>query len=479
MKTHVERLPDHPARVLLEVEVEAARVEEAVEQAYRRVVRQLRIPGFRPGRAPRKIVELHVGKEALLQEAVDDLIPQLYREAARETGIEPVDQASIDIVDMGVDKPLKFTAEVDVKPDVTLGKYEGLAVERRVRKVDDAEVERLVERMREQMAQLVHVDKEALEDGDYAIIDFEGFMDGEPFQGGAARGQTLEIGGGNFVPGFEEQLVGMAPGEEREIEITFPDDYREDLAGKQAMFRVKLSEIKQRKLPELDDEFAKDTGQFDTLEEMRADFRSRLEKEAADRADADLRQDLLKQVTDAAQVDIPDVMVEQELEQMLREFRLNLAQSGIPWEHYLQMIETDEAGWKERFKDEAKQRVKEDLVTTAIGRAQELHPDESAVDERLRELLGSGHDERELKQMMADEGRRDVVRETLLRTRALEWLVEHAHVTEVEYEAPEQSEDEASDEDGVADEETPEQDGHGDATDEATDEAESKTDATP
>lgn len=433
MKTHVERVPDHPARVIVEVEVEAERVEAAVEQAYRRIVRQLRIPGFRPGRAPRRIVELHVGKEALLQEAVDDLIPDLYIEATRQNELEPVDRARIDIVDMGDGKPLKFTAEVDVKPDVTLGDYEGVAVERRLRKVDDEAVDRMVERTREQMAQLVTSEKEALAEGDYAIIDFDGFMDGEPFQGGAARGHTLEIGSGSFIPGFEEQLIGMAPEEEREIELNFPEDYREDLAGKPVTFRVKLLEIKERHVPELDDEFAKDTGQFDTLDEMRADFRTRLETAAAEEADNQLRAQVAERAAEAAEVEIPDVMVEHELEHMVHEMQLNLAQSGIRWEQYLQMLETTEDDWKEQVRDDAKVRVKQDLVLEAIGRAQGLQPDEDAVDERLRNLLGAGREEEDIKEMLADEDRRTVARNGLLRTRALEWLVEHAQVTEVVY----------------------------------------------
>lgn len=444
MKTRVERLPDHPARVLLEVEVDAARVEEAIEQVYRRVVRNLRIPGFRPGRAPRKIVEMHVGKEALLQEAVDDLIPQLYREASREAEIEPVDRAQIDIVDMGVDQPLKFTAEVDVRPDVTLSDYKGIKTERRLRKVDDDAVEQMVESMRQQMAQLVNVEKDALEEGDFAIIDFEGFMDGEPFQGGAAKGQTLEIGAGNFVPGFEEQLVGMAVDEEREIELTFPEDYHEHLAGKPAMFRVKLHEIKERRLPELDDEFAKDTGQFDTLAEMRDDFRERLEQSAAEQADRDLRIAVVTELAEGVDVDIPEAMIEQELEQIQREMQMSLAQSGIGWEHFLQMSELTEEKWQEEARPDAEQRVKQDLALLAVGKEQSLQPDEDDVDARLRELLGPNREERELKEMLADEDRRDVVRESLLRERALDWLVEHADVTEVEYDPEEEAETDES-----------------------------------
>lgn len=450
MKISVERLPDHPARVLMEIEVETERVDAAVEQAYRRIVRQLRIPGFRPGRAPRKIVELHVGKEALLQEAIDDLIPELYEEATRLEELDPVDQARIDIVDMGVDKPLKFTAEVDVKPEVTLGKYEGVAVERRVRKIEDKDVDEMVERTRQQMAQLVHSDKETLEEGDFAVVDFDGFLDGEPFQGGAGRGEMIEIGGGRMVPGFEEQLVGMTVDEQREITITFPEDYRDDLAGREAMFRVTLTEIKERQVPALDDELAKDTGRFDTLEEMRADFRRRLEEAAAAEAEDRMRSALLQSVAQDAQVDIPAVMVDHELEHMQHEMQLNLAQSGIAWEQYLAMLETTEEDWKEQVRHDAVERVKRDLVLEAVGRAEGLTPDEEAVDERLRSLLAHRGEE-EVKEALADEGRRAFARNALLRSKALDWIVERAEVTEVEYTGDEV--DESSDEAEVVAEE--------------------------
>lgn len=434
MKTRVERLPDYPARVMLEVEVEPERVEQAVDQVYRRVVRSLRIPGFRPGRAPRKIVEMHVGKEALLQEAVEDLIPQLYREAAREADIEPVAQAQIDIVDFGDGQPLKFKAEVDVKPDVKLGEYRGLAVEKRVRKVTDEHVEGVLERIRQNSAQLVTSEKDAVEKGDFAIIDFDGFIDDEAFQGGAGRGQLIEVGGEGFLPGFSEQLVGMRIGDEREIEVQFPEDARDDLAGKQAKFLVRLQEIKTRIVPELDDELAKEVGEFDTLDEMRADARQRLEEAAANDAAAELESSVIKLATDAATVDIPEVMIDQEVEQMQREFQLSLAQSGLRLQDYLDMNDMTEEQLKADLRPGAAQRVKSDLVLEAIGRAERLEVTEEEVDDRLRTLLGPGHDEKELKEMLADEDRRDVARANLLRLKAIQWLVDHADVTEVEYE---------------------------------------------
>lgn len=433
MKTHVERLPDHPARVVLEVEVQPERVEQAVDQVYRRVVRTLRIPGFRPGRAPRKIVEMHVGKDALLQEALEDLVPELYREAARAADISPVTQAQIDIIDFGDGVPLKFKAEVDVKPDVTLGEYKGLAVEKRIRKVTEEDVDGVLERIRQNQAQLVTSDKDALEEGDFAVIDFDGFIDDEAFQGGAGRGELVEVGGPGFVPGFSEQLVGMKIGEEREIEVEFPDGAREDLAGKTAKFVVRLQEMKVRVVPELDDELAKDVGDYENLDELRADTRERLEKAAADDAAVELEASVIKMAADGASVDIPDVMIEQEMEQMERELQLSLARSGLRLEDYLEMNEMTREQLADDLRPGAEQRVKTDLVLEAIARAEALEVTEDEVDARLRDLLGPNRDEKELKKMMADEDRRDVSRTSLLRMKAIEWLLDNAQVTEVEY----------------------------------------------
>lgn len=450
MKTHVERLPDHPARVLLEVEVEPERVERAVDQVYRRVVRTLRIPGFRPGRAPRKIVEMHVGKEALLQEALEDLIPELYREAAREADIHPVAQAEIDIVDFGDGVPLKFKAEVDVKPDVTLGEYKSLAVEKRIRKVTDEHVANVLERLRQGQARLVTSEKEALEEGDFAVIDYDGFIDDEAFPGGAGRGETVEVGPGGFLPGFSEQLVGMKLGEEREIEVQFPEDAREDVAGKTAKLVVRLQEMKVRVEPELDDELAKDLGEFDTLEELRADARKRLEDAAAADAAMELESTVIKLATDAATVDIPEVMIEQEIEQMERELQLSLARSGLRLQDYLEMNEITREQLTEDLRPGAEQRVKSDLVLEAIARAEGLQVTEAEVDERMRELLGPGRDEKELEKMLADEDRRDVSRNSLLRMKAIQWLVDNAQVTEVEYDPAEEEEQAEGEGDGAS-----------------------------
>lgn len=444
MKTTVERLPDFPARVKLEVEVGPERVEQAVDRVYRRVVRDLRIPGFRPGRAPRKIVEMYIGKEALLQEAIEDLVPELYREAAKQAEIDPVAQAQIDIVDFGDGKPLTFTAEVDVKPDVTLGEYKGLAVEKRIRKITDEDVDAMLERIRQSQAQLVTSEKETVDEGDFAVIDFDGFIDDEPFQGGAGRGEVVEVGGEGFLPGFTEQLVGMKIDEEREVEVTFPEEAREDLAGKQAKFVVRLQEIKERIVPELDDELAKDVGDFDTLEELRADARKRLEEAAANDAEVELESTVIKMVTDGASVDIPEVMIDQEIEQMKQEFEYSLLRSGMRLQDYLEMNDLTEEQLEADWRPGAAQRVKTDLVLEAIGRAENLPVSEEEVDERIRLLLGPGRDEKEIAELVADEDRRDVARTNLLRIKAIRWLIDNADVTEVEYEPTTDEQEESS-----------------------------------
>ncbi|MBO8141782.1 MAG: trigger factor [Firmicutes bacterium] len=433
MNTRVERLSDHPARVVLEVEVEPQRVEQSVNNVYRRLARQVRIPGFRPGKAPRPVVERHVGKDTLYQEAFEELIPEAYREAVRAADIEPVAQAKIDILEYGSGKPLRFKAEVDVKPEVKLGQYRGLKVEKRRPRVTDEAVDAFVEGIRQRHAELVEAGKPQLEKGDYAVIDYEGLIDGKPFRGGAGRGETVEVGGAAVLPEFSDQLIGMAPGDEREFEVTFPENSREDIAGKTAKFRVTLHGIKQKRLPELDDEFAKDAGDYETLEELRADVRRRLEEAAEEDAEAAMRQKLLEQAVAAAEVDVPPVMVEQELARVLDELAMSLVQNGITVEQYLKSSGQTEEQLAERFRDTALARVKADLVLEAVARAEQLIPSEEEVDARLVQLLGSAPDEKRREQFLRDEDNRRAARNTLMRSKALDFLASHAEVTEVEF----------------------------------------------
>ncbi len=298
---------------------------------------------------------------------------------------------------------------MDVKPDVTLG---------RVQRVGRRKAHSQSDRRRRgpgagahspKQARLDTAEKEAVEEGEYVVIDFDGYINDEPFQGGAVRGQLIEVGGDGYIPGFAQQLVGMKIGEEREIEVTFPEDYREDLAGKQAKFVVRLQEIKTRVVPELDDELAKDIGEFETLAELREDARKRLEETAANEAEVDLEADIIKKVTDAATVDIPEVMIDQEVEQMKQELRVQLAAQRLAHARLLwRSTSLTEEQLKRDLRPGAERRVKTDLVLEAIGRAENLEVTEEEVDERMRAVLGPGRDEKELQEMMADEDRRDV-----------------------------------------------------------------------
>lgn len=435
MKTTVERVADHPTRVLLEVEVPAERLEQAVDKVYRRVAREVRIPGFRPGRAPRPVVELHVGKEAMLFDALDELLPELYREAVRQSDIDPIDRASLDYDPDKIvpGEPFQFTAEVDVKPEVEIEGYEGLELEKRLRIVTDEHVDDVIERIRQNHAQLVNTDKDTVEQDDYVIIDFDGFIEGEAFPGGAGRGETVQAGGPGFIPGFTEQLVGLPVDEERAIELEFPEDYQEDLAGKPVTFKVTVKEIKELRVPELDDELAKDAGEFDTLAEMKADARRRLEEAAAEEAESELRNEATLAVAELVQIDVPEVMIESELEQMEQELRMNMAQSGLRLEDYLAMNEQTMEDLHGDLRPGAETRVKSDLALEAIAAKEELTVDEDEIDARIKELLGPNRDEKEVEEMLADEDRRDAVRQTTLRRKTIDWLVENARVTETEF----------------------------------------------
>lgn len=379
MKTQVEKLPN--SRVALEIEVDTPRVEEALERAYRRVVRRIDIPGFRRGRAPRAIVERRIGREALLQEALDELLPEVFQEAVQEADIRPIDEPVFDVQEAEEGKPLRLKAEVDVRPEVQLAEYRGLEAEKVIRRVSDDDVERLLQAYQERHAQLVVPDRDKAEAGDFVTIDFDGFIDGQPFQGGAARGQMVEIGSGMMIPGFEDQLVGQAIGETRDVRVVLPEEnVPEQLRGKEAVFQVTLKEIKVKQVPPIDDELAKEVGEADTLEEWRQVLRERLERLAGEDARARLRDDLARQLVERSVVEIPESMVRQAILGLLEEFALDLAQQGIPFEEYLQRTGTTMDQLWEEARPRAERRIRTGLVLDALAKAENI----SVTDEEIQ-----------------------------------------------------------------------------------------------
>ncbi|WP_156291214.1 trigger factor [Oceanobacillus salinisoli] len=412
---------------VLTFEVPAEEFDKALDQAFKKVVKDVQIPGFRKGKIPRPIFEKRFGVEALYQDAVDIALPDAYRKAIDETDIFPIAQPEIDIEQIEKGKDLIFTANVEVKPEVTLGEYKGLEVEEQSVEVTDEDVEEEINRLRDRHAELVVKEEGEIEEGDTAVIDFEGFLDGEAFEGGKGENHSLEIGSGQFIPGFEEQLVGKKAGDDTEVKVTFPEDYHsEELAGKEATFKVKIHEVKYKELPELDDEFAKDVDdEAETLDGLKKKKREQLEEERKQNADNEKRQQLIEKASENAEIDVPEAMVETELDQMVREFEQNLQMQGMTMEMYSQFSGQDEDALKEQMKDDAEKRVKTNLTLEAIAKEENLEVSEEDVNEELEKMASMyGIEAQQLIPMLG--GNTDTIKNDILMRKAIDFLVEQS-----------------------------------------------------
>ncbi|ASN05079.1 trigger factor [Virgibacillus necropolis] len=412
---------------VLTIEVSPDEFDKALDQAFKKVVKKVQIPGFRKGKVPRKIFENRFGVESLYQDAVDIVLPTAYTNAVEETGIEPIEQPEVDIEEIEQGKELVFTATVTVKPEVKLGEYKGLEVEEQTVEVTDEDVQQAIESQREQHAELVVKEEGTIEQGDTVVIDFEGFLDGEAFDGGKGENHSLEIGSGQFIPGFEEKLVGKEAGEESEIDITFPEEYHaEDLAGKEAVFNVKIHEIKTKELPELDDEFAKDLDEeVETLDELKTKKKAELEEQKKQDAENQKRETLIEKASDNAEVDVPEAMVTTELDRMIKEFEQRLQMQGMTMEMYFQFSGQDEDALKEQMKDDAQKRVKTNLTLEAIYNEENLEVSDETVDKELESMASMYQtDVTQLKQMLG--GNTDAIKEDLKFKRAMDFLVEES-----------------------------------------------------
>ncbi|MDR7314989.1 trigger factor [Brevibacillus nitrificans] len=374
---------------VLTVEVDASEVDAALDQAFKKVVQKVQVPGFRKGKVPRKMFEARFGVESLYQDALDILLPTAYGQAVKEAGIEPVDRPEVDVAQMEQGKNLIFKATVTVKPEVKLGDYKNLSIEEKDFSVTEESVDAELKRMQERHAELVAVEEGAAQNGDLAVIDFEGFQDGVAFEGGKAEDYSLELGSGTFIAGFEEQVVGLNVGEEKDITVTFPEEYHSpNLAGKEAVFKVKLKSLKRKNLPALDDEFAKDVSEFDTLEELKADTKKKLEEKSAQDKDQYVREQLVLKAAENAEIDLPAVMVEHELDQMVNEFGQRLQYQGMTLELYFQFSGMDESQLRDQLRADATSRVRTSLTLEAIGKAENIEATEEDVNEELNKLAG-------------------------------------------------------------------------------------------
>ncbi len=373
-------------KVKLEVQVDSEIFEKGMEKSYLKNRKDMTVPGFRKGRVPRKIIERFHGETIFYEDAVKEIFPETFEQAVLETGIEPVDRPELDIVQIGSGQELIYTAQVTVKPEIELGQYQGIEVVRQAYTVSDEEVDGQLAQEAEKNARWINTEDRPVKTGDRVTLDYSGSVDGELFDGGTAEMQTLEIGSGQFIPGFEEQLVGMMPGDEGVLDLKFPEEYQaEELKGKDAVFHVKIHEIKEKELPQIDDEFAMDVSEFDTLEEYKEDIRKKMQTEATKQGKSSMENDLLSKICENAQGEIPEVMVEKEVDSMLREMDYRLRYNGLDLERYVDMMNTSIDEFRAQYSGEAYNRVKTQLVLKKISMVEGIEAsDEDLEKEYIR-----------------------------------------------------------------------------------------------
>ena len=372
------------SKVALTIEADAAAFEAAINKAYLKQRGKISVPGFRPGKAPRKMIESMYGAEVFYEEAVNILLPDAYEDAVKEQELKVVGYPEVEMVGECTRDGFTFKATVPVYPEVTLGQYKGLSAEKDEVKVMAADVNERLKELTDRNTRLVSVDRAAKE-GDTAVIDFEGFLDGKPFDGGKGENHSLELGSHSFVPGFEEQVVGMKAGEEKDIDITFPEDYHADLAGKAVVFKVKVHEVKEKEVPAMDDEFAKDVSEFDTLKDLKADLKKKITEERQKDADRVFEENLMNQVAENITADIPDVMVENQAHQYLDNFKAQISRQ-FPYEEYKKMTGMDDAKLLEEAKEPALRQVKMDLATAAIIKAENIEASDEEVEAEFAKM---------------------------------------------------------------------------------------------
>ena len=426
MSIKVEKT-DKNNEVKLSFTIEAAKFEEAIQKVYVKSAKYFNIPGFRKGKAPYKIVEKQYGAQIFYEDAFNEVAAEVYEKELTEAKIEAVSRPEIDIQQMEKGKDLIFTAVVQTKPEVKLGKYKGIELKKVEYTVEDKDIDHEIYHMQERNARLVNVEDRPVEKNDTTVIDFEGFVDGVAFEGGKAENHELVIGSNTFIPGFEDQIIGMKIDEERDINVTFPEEYfSKDLAGKPAVFKVKLHEIKKKELPEVDDEFAKDVSEFDTIAELKASIKEKLEEENTAKAKYETEEEAIKTVCENTEIDIPSGMVETETDNMIRDIEQRLQYQGLNFAQYLQMMGKTEADMRKEMEEQALRQVKTKLVLEAIINAEKLEASDEEVKTKLEEMATTyGRDVKELEQ---NESLKTYLKEAAKTEKAISFIVENAKI---------------------------------------------------
>ena len=424
MKCKVEKT-ENANEVKLELTIEAQKFEEAIKKVYFQSAKYFNIPGFRKGKAPMNIVEKYYGKEIFYEDAFNEVVPAELEEALKENNIEVVSKADIDVKQIEKGKDLIFTAIFQTKPEAELGKYKGIEIPKIEYTVSDEDINHELGHMQEHNSRLISVEDRPVEKGDIVVIDFEGFVDGVAFEGGKAENHELEIGSNTFIPGFEDQIIGMKIDEEKDINVKFPDEYfSKDLAGKDATFKVKLHEIKKKELPELDDEFAKDVSEFDTLEELKKSIKDKIEKDNEQKQKYETEDAVIKAVCENIKVDIPSGMIESETEDMLKNIETRLSYQGLKLDQYLQIMGKTAEEVKKEYEPQAIEAVKSRLMLEAVVKAEKIEATEDEIVEKVKEMAKNyGKSDEEL---LKNENLRNYIKSGIETEKALDFLVKNA-----------------------------------------------------
>jgi trigger factor len=422
---NVTATPAPKSAIKLEIELPPERLNRAVDEAVRRLSRQTRVPGFRPGKAPRPVLERVLGRGAVLDEAVEHLVQDAYREALIEKDILPLSRPNVDVVQAEEGKPVIFTATVPVRPEVELGDYRNFNFKPEIETIDDARVDKVIEELRDQNGTLSPVEDRGARNGDYAVIGFEGTRDGQPFEGGSSERMPLILGDERFVPGFESNIEGLRIGESKDFDVTFPDDYPEEsMRGKAVHFHVELKELREKVLPDADDAFARSMGDFANVAEMRDEIRQRLERNAIDRARHEFADRIIEYAVANATLDPPDVLIDQEVEVMHDEFRTSIARQGITEEGYLKVVGKTESDLHAEFRPRAEKRVKTLLVLSKIGDAEGIDTSDADVEAEVQRGRERYAGDRKLVAYLESDRGRSFIRGTLRRSVVVERLVD-------------------------------------------------------
>ena len=430
MEVNAKVLNREGNELTMEITAAAADLEQAITTVLRKAAKEVKIPGFRPGKVPAKMLEGYIGEQALLQEALDEMLQPMYIEAINQTDIFPVDRPHVDVQQLARGQEVKLTFKVTVKPEVKLGQYKGVEVEKELYVPTEEDIDNEIKHMQERIAHIIDLPAgTAMESGDTAIIDFEGFIDGVAFEGGKGEKYSLTLGSNTFIPGFEDQLVGVKTGDSVDVNVTFPEDYHsDDLAGKPAVFKVLVHEARRRELPPVDDDFVKDMREdCDTVAELREKLREELNEKAEAMATQNAQNKALEQVVANAEMDVPSIMIDDRLDQMLQEFEGQLQYHGLTLERFFQLTKSTRAEWRAAQQDRAEEAVKQDLVLEAIVKAEDIQAEQEDLDKQMQEIADSYNKPlEEVKATFADNGRLQFFEYNIKMLKAIELINENA-----------------------------------------------------